>query len=91
MDRSNILAAIEAALTEVLNRTLPELDEDTRLFDHLHLDSTSVLELLMALEDAVDVEVDLENLDVDDFQTVGTLADYVIAHLRVTAWSGPDR
>jgi acyl carrier protein len=37
------------------------------------MDSTGVLELLMALEDNLGIEVDPENLDMDDFKTVGTL------------------
>jgi acyl carrier protein len=85
MNRSKILAQVESALAEVLQREIPELTENTRLFEDLHLDSTSVLELLMALEDNVGIEVDPENLDMDDFKTVGTLADYLSASLGATA------
>jgi hypothetical protein len=48
MDRAKLLAAIETALSEVLEREVTGLTEDTRLFEDVHLDSTSVLELLMA-------------------------------------------
>ncbi len=77
MDRSELVAAIETALREVLEREISGLTEDTRLFDDLHLDSTSVLELLMALEDIVGISVDPETLDMDDFASVGTLAHYL--------------
>ena len=61
----------------MLQRELPELDTTTRLFEDLHLDSTSVLELLMALEDALDIEVDPDELRAEDFTTVESLAEYV--------------
>jgi acyl carrier protein len=80
MDRVSTMKAIDVALREVLQRELPPLDERTRLFDELHLDSTSVLELLMALEDAVDMTVNPEDLRAEDFTTIGSLADYVLAN-----------
>lgn len=79
MDRPKLVSAIETALTEVLEREVSGLTEDTRLFEDLHLDSTSVLELLMALEDIVGISVDPETLDMDDFRSVGTLAGYLDA------------
>jgi acyl carrier protein len=85
MDRGDVIAGIERALTEVLNRELPVLTEDVRLFDDLNMDSTMALELLMALEDTIGVEIDAENLSMDDFQTIGTLADYLLAVATITA------
>ncbi|MDT8912952.1 phosphopantetheine-binding protein [Amycolatopsis sp. PS_44_ISF1] len=80
MDRVSTVKAIDVALREVLQRELPPLDETTRLFDELHLDSTSVLELLMALEDAVGMTVNPEDLRAEDFTTIGALADFVLAN-----------
>lgn len=85
MDRSVIIKQIEQALGNVLERNLAGVSEDARLFDDLHLDSTAVLELLMALEDVSGIEVDPEKLDMDDFKTVGTLTDYVVANLASRA------
>lgn len=82
-NRRDVIAKIEEALSEVLMRTINGLPEDTRLFEDLQLDSTAVLELLMALEDNVGFEVDPDNLDMADFKTIGTLADYVGAALSV--------
>lgn len=79
MDRAQVIAAVEASLSEVLERQLGPVSEETRLFEDLYLDSTSVLQLLLALEDAVDVEIDPEDLAIDDFKTVGSLADHVLA------------
>ncbi|MER6399611.1 MULTISPECIES: phosphopantetheine-binding protein [unclassified Kitasatospora] len=79
MERQNVVSAVEAALSEVLERAVTGITEDARLFEDLHLDSTSVLELLMVLEDTVEISVDPEALDMDDFKSVGTLTDYVLA------------
>ena len=81
MEHVKIVSAIEQALTDVLQRPISGMAEETRLFDDLHLDSTSVLELLMALEDTVGIEVDPESLEVSDFKTIGTLAGYVSDNL----------
>ncbi|AEW96630.1 MULTISPECIES: acyl carrier protein [Streptomycetaceae] len=79
MERHTVVTAVETALSEVLEREVTGLTEDTRLFEDLHLDSTSILELLMALEDAVEISVDPEDLDMDDFRSVGSLTDYVLS------------
>jgi acyl carrier protein len=85
MEHVKIVSAIEQALTDVLQRPISGMAEETRLFDDLHLDSTSVLELLMALEDTVGIEVDPESLEVSDFKTIGTLAGYVSDNLDRTS------
>jgi acyl carrier protein len=77
MNHTELVTAINACLQDVLKRPLPDVDEQTRLFEDLHLDSTTVLELLMAVEEAIGVEFDMEALNMDDFQTLGTLADSV--------------
>lgn len=79
MERRNVISAVEQALGEILERPVTNLAEDARLFEDLHLDSTSVLELLMALEDSVDISVDPEELDMDNLKSVGSLTDYVLA------------
>lgn len=83
MDRASILMMVTKALAEVMQRDYSDANEETRLFEDLHLDSTSVLTVLMALEDHTGLEVDPESLQMDDFRTVGTLADYLQANLDV--------
>ena len=78
IERSAITGAIAGALGAMLSRESSEIHERTRLFDDLGLDSTSVLELLMRLEDDLSVEFDTDTLEQRHFETVGSLADYVI-------------
>jgi acyl carrier protein len=77
MERQHMVAAVGSALSEVLEQEVDGIAEDTRLFEDMHLDSTSVLELLMTLEDTIGFSVDPESLDMDDFRSVGTLTDYL--------------
>ncbi len=77
MENTAVVESVESALTEVLEREVGGLTADVRLFEDLHLDSTSVMEMLMSLEDAMDIAIDPETLDMDDFQTVGTLTTYL--------------
>jgi acyl carrier protein len=79
MDRKTVLSALEEALTEVLERPVAGLDGHVKLFDDLHLDSTTMLEMLMALEDSIGLTVDPEDLDVEDFISVDTFTDFVLS------------
>ncbi|MEU8894090.1 phosphopantetheine-binding protein [Streptomyces sp. NPDC048442] len=79
MDRQNVVTALENALTEVLERPVTGLTGDVKLFDDLHLDSTTMLEMLMNLEDSIGLTVDPEELDADDFISVDTFTDFVLA------------
>ncbi|KJK46889.1 acyl carrier protein [Lentzea aerocolonigenes] len=78
MEREEVVTALEKALTEVLDQPVHDLKGDTRLFEDLHLDSTTALETLMALEDTIGLEVDPEELDADDFETVDKFTDFVL-------------
>ncbi|PRY38128.1 acyl carrier protein [Umezawaea tangerina] len=84
MDRPSVVKTIVNALSEIMQREYSEVTEETRLFEDLHLDSTSVLTLLMALEDQTGIEVDPESLQMENFQTIGTLADYIEGNLDVS-------
>jgi acyl carrier protein len=81
MDRTTVLNALEQALTEVLERPVTGLDGQVKFFDDLHLDSTTMLEMLMALEDSIGLEVDPEELDADDFVSVDTFTDFALSRL----------
>ncbi|GAB3892870.1 acyl carrier protein [Kibdelosporangium lantanae] len=77
MDTNEIHAALRQVLTEVVNRELPELTDDVRLFGDLGLDSTNVIELLMTLEDNLDLQIDPDELTPEMLESVGTLTAYI--------------
>jgi acyl carrier protein len=70
-------ATVVSALAQTVKRDPSSISRETRLFEDLAFDSTSVLELLMQLEDDLDIEFDPELLDPTHFETVGSLVDYV--------------
>ncbi|MBW6436418.1 acyl carrier protein [Actinoplanes hulinensis] len=78
IDRASVVGHVIDAVVAVLNRESVQVTEHTRLIDELGLDSTNVLELLMHLEDRLDAMIDSDTLEQDHFETVGTLADYVL-------------
>ncbi|MCM3129321.1 acyl carrier protein [Paenibacillus provencensis] len=79
MTTNMLLEEIKGALEEVLNtKEERPIGLETSLFEELHLDSTSVLELLMTLEDRIEgLEIDPDELEPDVFSTVGSLAEYI--------------
>lgn len=79
MNREQTVEHIRVALSVVLDREIPQLDADARLVEDLGLDSTNVVELMMALEDSIGLEVDLDELEPEVFSTVATLADFMRA------------
>jgi acyl carrier protein len=79
MNRTELLDHVRLALSSVLNRDLPDLSEESRLFEDLGLDSTSVIELLMSLETSINLEIEPDSLEPEVFMTVGSLADYIEA------------
>jgi acyl carrier protein len=82
MNRQEVLLTIEKALSEVLERPIDGLTEETALFDELRLDSSAVLGLLMTVEEETGISVDPEELDIDHLRTMRSFADYVEAALR---------
>jgi acyl carrier protein len=85
VERSELIALIEQSIVEVRRGEVGELTEETRLLEDLHFDSTAILELLMSLEDTLNIEIDAESLSMDNFATIGTLADYMTTVLSVSA------
>ncbi|MFB7538892.1 acyl carrier protein [Streptomyces zaomyceticus] len=79
MSRQEVLLTIEKALSEVLERPISGLTEETALFDELQLDSLAVLGMLMTVEEATGISIDPEKLDIDHLRTMRSFADYVEA------------
>jgi acyl carrier protein len=81
MSREIAAEHVHAALAHAVNHELPDLTDDTKLFEHLGLDSITIIQLLFALEDRTGLEVDADELDTEVFKTVGSLTDFVAGKL----------
>lgn len=80
--RPRVVDTIIDGLSEVLGRELPEVTGRTSLIAELGLDSTSVLDLLMAIEESLGLELDTESLHMGHFATVDTLAAFVVSEME---------
>ncbi len=73
------------AMATVLGRLL-ETDQvitaDTRVMEELGLSSTLGLEMLLELEEALAIQIDVELMDPLDMKTVGDLATFIVGHSR---------
>jgi acyl carrier protein len=84
--------ALAARVIRVLVSTLgieeraPQLDEGTPLLDSLpELDSMAIVELILALEEEFDVEIDEGEVTGDAFETIGTLTELVADQITAAA------
>jgi 3-oxoacyl-[acyl-carrier-protein] synthase-3 len=78
--RTQVVDTLGVLLGRMLGGDLPDMSEQTRLFDELGLSSSKTLELLLSLEDELDLQVDVEEIDRRDLASLGSLADFVVAH-----------
>ncbi|MFB7471581.1 acyl carrier protein [Kitasatospora sp. NPDC056184] len=79
--RDRILHSLGELLPRVLKRELPEIPENACLFDDLGLTSAGTIELILETEEALDLQVDVEQITEDDLRSVTSLADYIASHL----------
>jgi acyl carrier protein len=66
---------VQRLFVETLNVEVPSPDTD--LIEGGLLDSLALVELLFALEREFAVTIALENLDIDTFRSIRTIADFV--------------
>ncbi|MHA4819233.1 acyl carrier protein [Streptomyces aculeolatus] len=74
---SDLEVKVIKSLEVVLRKDLGEATAQTKLFEELGLDSTSVLELLMTLEDDHGIEIDPETLEPEHLETVGAVCAFI--------------
>lgn len=84
MNRAEIVSHLQVSLSAVLNREVASTTPQSRLSDDLGMDSTSVIQLLMSLEDTMGLEMDLDALGPEVFRTIGSLTDYIEAQFART-------
>lgn len=77
MEHDQLVEHICALLPRVLKRDVAGATATTALMTDLAMNSTTALELMLELEEELEIEISVEDLDRDDFATVGALAGYV--------------
>ncbi|GAA3793398.1 acyl carrier protein [Streptomyces chiangmaiensis] len=71
------VATIADSLAKSMQVDAATIGENSRLFDELGLDSTTVLELLMTIEEELGMEFETDLLEQHHLETVGALAVFV--------------
>ena len=69
---------IQAIIADKLSRDAESVTMEASFIDDLNADSLDIVELVMALEDELEMEIPDE--DVENFKTVGDVVEYVKAH-----------
>ncbi len=73
----DLVERIRSIVADQLGVELGDCTADARILDDLGADSLDVVELVMALEDAFDIEV--ADDDVEQIRTIGDVEKYVSA------------
>lgn len=84
--RERIMESIHVVLPKVLSLDTDAaagLCESTRLMEDLRMTSTITMELMLELEDALEIQIDVEEIEPADLANIGALADFVSGHMVV--------
>ena len=73
-----MLEKIQEIIADKLSIDAEEITLDSSFIDDLNADSLDTVELIMALEDELEMEIPDE--DVENFKTVGDVVNYVKTH-----------
>ena len=77
---ADVLATVQQIIVAGVrpNLDVAQLSAGTPLIkEGLGLDSAAAVELLMALEEEFDIEIDEDDVSIEVLATVGTLADFI--------------
>lgn len=69
---------IQEIIADKLSIDTEQITLDSSFMDDLNADSLDIVELIMALEDELEMEIPDE--DVENFKTVGDVVNYVKSH-----------
>jgi acyl carrier protein len=70
----DVTRRIKEIIADRLNRNMEELDDDARIMEDLGADSLDTTEIIMALEEEFNLEIDDE---ANNIQTVGDAISYI--------------
>lgn len=78
--RQQIADQIRELVPRLVRREIPVISEDDALMADLGLTSSTTLELLLELEEALEIQINVEEIDDENAGTVGKMADYIVTH-----------
>jgi acyl carrier protein len=81
MERAEVMQVLRDKAVELLEVSADDVQDDKSFVSDLDVDSLSLVELTMALEDDLDIELPEEELV--DVKTIGAFVDVI--HAKVTA------
>ena len=84
--RERIMESIHVVLPKVLSLdtdAAARFSESTRLMDDLGMTSVVTMELILELEDALEIQIDIEEMVPADVASISALADYAEGHMVV--------
>jgi acyl carrier protein len=78
--RQRVFERAGQILPGILGHPISAVTDSTELMADLGLRSATTLQLLLELEDALEIEIDVEDIDARNVTTIGALADYIASH-----------
>jgi acyl carrier protein len=78
--RQQVFDSVGELLPRVLGKEIPVLTDGTLLMSELGMRSATMLELLLELEESLEIQIDVEDIDQGNMNSVGDLADFVASH-----------
>lgn len=79
MKKEDILEKLKEIIASVMKTDVSGVSRESRLKEDLRADSLDKINMLMALEEAYDIEMDEE--EALTFKTVGDVVDYLVKEL----------
>ena len=82
MKKEDILEKLKEIIASIMKTDVSGVSRESRLKEDLRADSLDKINMLMALEEAYDIEMDEE--EALTFKTVGDVVDYLVKELSCT-------
>ena len=83
MERAEVLQVLRDKAVEMLEVEADAVQEDKSFVDDLEVDSLSLVEFTMELEDTLGIELPEE--DLVDVKTIGAFVDVIVSKQRVAS------
>ena len=71
------LEKVKAVIADVLNVESTSVTEDSSFIDDLGADSLDITQIIMGIEEAFDVDFDVDDVDIDKIKTVEDLVELI--------------